>query len=169
MFLASFPPLSPDPGQFLWTTIIFLVVWLVLGRTAFKPIANGLKKREDDIQDALDAAKQAKAEMEELQSKNDELLREAREERSAMLKEAKEAADGIVKEAKEKAKVEANQLVDNARAEIEAQKSSAMREVKQEVGALALNIAEQVMRKQLADEKEQKELISRLVEQMGKN
>ena len=169
MFLASFPPLSPDPGQFLWTTIIFLVVWLVLGRTAFKPIANGLKKREDDIQDALDAAKQAKAEMEELQSKNDELLREAREERSAILKEAKEAADGIVKEAKEKAKVEANQLVDNARAEIEAQKSSAMREVKQEVGALALNIAEQVVRKQLADEKEQKELISRLVEQMGKN
>jgi F-type H+-transporting ATPase subunit b len=169
MFLASFPPLSPDPGQFLWTTIIFLVVWLVLGRTAFKPIANGLKKREDDIQDALDAAKQAKAEMEELQSKNDELLREAREERSAMLKEAKEAADGIVKEAKEKAKVEANQLVDNARAEIEAQKSSAMREVKKEVGALALNVAEQVMRKQLADEKEQKELISRLVEQMGKN
>lgn len=169
MFLASFPPLSPDPGQFLWTTIIFLVVWLVLGRTAFKPIASGLKKRENDIQEALDAAKQAKAEMEQLQSKNEELLREAREERSVMLKEAKNAADGIVKEAKEKAKAEANQLVDNARSEIEAQKDSAMREVKQEVGAIALDIAEQVMRKQLAQDDEQQALVSRLVDQMGKN
>lgn len=169
MFLASFPPLSPDPGQFLWTTIIFLVVWLVLGRTAFKPIASGLKKRENDIQEALDAAKRAKVEMEELQSKNEELLREAREERSVMLKEAKNAADGIVKEAKEKAKAEANQLVDNARSEIEAQKDSAMREVKQEVGAIALDIAEQVMRKQLAQDDEQQALVSRLVDQMGKN
>jgi len=86
-----------------------------------------------------------------------------------MLKEAKDAADGIVKDAKEKAKVEANQLVDNARTEIEAQKASAMREVKQEVGAIAIDIAEQVMRKQLAEDKEQKELVSRLVDQMGKN
>ncbi len=169
MFLASFPPLSPDPGQFIWTTLIFIVVWILLGRTAFKPIANGLKKRENDIQEALDAAKQAKQEMQELQTKNDELLREAREERSAMLKEAKDAADNIVKEAKEKAKKEASILVDNAKAEIDAQKASAMREVKQEVGTIALDIAEKVIRKQLSEDKEQKDLVSNLVDQMGKN
>ncbi len=169
MFLVSFPPLNPDPGQFFWTTVIFLLVWLVLGRTAFKPIANGLRKREVDIQDALDAAEKAKAEMQALQSQNDELLKEAREERSRILKDAKQAAESIVKEAKDKAKEEAALLVESAKNDIESQKASAMREVKQEVGAMAIDIAEQVLQSKLSAEGEQTALVQRLVDQMSKN
>ena len=57
VFLADFSVIKPDPGLILWTSVIFLLVWVILGRTAFRPIQTALKKRDQDIQNALDEAK----------------------------------------------------------------------------------------------------------------
>jgi len=53
IFLADFSVIKPDFGLLLWTTVFFLLFWFVIGKFAFRPIANALKKREDDIQNAL--------------------------------------------------------------------------------------------------------------------
>jgi F-type H+-transporting ATPase subunit b len=169
MFLITFPPLSPDPGQFIWTTAIFLFVLIFLGRTAFKPIVNGLKKRENDIQEALDAAEKAKAEMANLQAENEKLLQEAREERTKIINEAKQAGENIVNDARNKAKSEANQIVESAQREIENQKKSAIEEVKKEVGAMAIGIAEQVLRENLKGKADQEALVNKLVQNMNQN
>jgi F-type H+-transporting ATPase subunit b len=169
MFLISFPPLAPEIGQFLWTGIIFVIVWLFLGKTAFKPIANGLKKRENDIQSALDAAEEAKKEMQNMKAENEKLLQEAREERSRIINEAKDAGDSIVKEAREKAKEEARLIVDNAQNEIESEKKAAIEEVKKEVGSMAIAVAEQVLRENLKGKDDQEQLVDKLVREMNQN
>ena len=145
------------------------VLWTVLGRMAFKPIQNALKKRDNDIQEALDEAKKAREEMSNVQAENQKLLTEAREERARMLKEAKETKDQIVKEAKDQAREEAKKIVTNAQLEIENQRKVAMAELKKEVGAMAIGIAEKVLRKQLAGDKEQEQFVNTLVDDIKLN
>ncbi|MEL7019967.1 MAG: F0F1 ATP synthase subunit B [Bacteroidota bacterium] len=167
LFLADFSVIRPDVGLIFWTVVIFLTFWLLVGKAAFKPIAQALKKREDDIQGALDAAKKAKVEMQALQSQNESLLAEAREERTNILREAKEAKESIIKEAREKAKEEAQRIVNNAKVEIDNQKNAAMAELKNQVGAMAVDIAEKVIKKELSGGQE--DYIGQLVKDIKLN
>ena len=61
-FLSEFTVARPGIGLLFWTTIIFIAFWVMVGKFAFRPIKDALKKREDDIQSALDEAKKAKEE-----------------------------------------------------------------------------------------------------------
>ncbi|HCK21679.1 MAG TPA: F0F1 ATP synthase subunit B, partial [Bacteroidetes bacterium] len=54
---------KPDPGLFIWTVLIFLVVLFILWKFAFGPIANALSDREKGIQASLDEAKKAREAM----------------------------------------------------------------------------------------------------------
>ena len=169
LLLVDFNPIKPDAGLIMWTALIFLIFWGLIGKFAFKPIAEALKTRANDIQSALDEAKKAKEEMANLKAENDQLLQQAREERAAMLREAKETKNQIISEAKDKAKADANKIIADARQEIENQKKSALAEVKTEAGLIALNIAEQVLRKELKGNAEQEAFVNKLVGEISKN
>jgi len=164
-----FDPIKPDVGLIFWTTVIFALFWLIVGRFAFKPIANALRKRELGIQSSLDQAKHARHEMANLKSENEKLLAEAREERARILKEAKDAGEHIVAESKHKAKEEAQKIVASAKNEIEGLKKQALVEVKNQVGNMALDIAEQVMRAKLKEDAEQQALVNTLVQEIKFN
>jgi F-type H+-transporting ATPase subunit b len=168
-YLLDFSPIKPDIGLILWTTVIFGLFWLIIGKYAFKPIASALKKRELDIQTSLDQAKFARQEMANLKAENEKLLATAREERAKILKEAKDAGEHIVQESKTKAKEEAQKIVTSAKAEIESQKKQAIIEVKNEVGNMALDIAEQVLRQALKQDKAQQDLVNTLVKEIKLN
>ncbi|MBX2845425.1 MAG: F0F1 ATP synthase subunit B, partial [Saprospiraceae bacterium] len=133
------------------------------GRFAFKPIAKALKDREESIDGALKSAERARAEMEALSSKNEQLLKEAKEERSKILKEANDVKNKIVAEAKEEAKVEASKILEDARKEIATQKNAAVAEIKGEVGKIAVEIAEQVLSKELTNKSDQEQLVNSLL------
>ena len=159
----------PDPGLLIWTTIIFLLFWFIMGRYAFKPIGSALKRREEDIQAALDEAKKAREEMSHLQAKNEELLAEAREERAQMLKEAKDLKEQIITEAKERANAEYKRKVESALHDIENQKLAAMVDLKNKAGQLAIEIAEKVLRKELGNKSEQEAYAQSLTDQIKLN
>ena len=167
--LADFSVIKPSFGLLFWTTIIFSLFWILIGKLAFKPIAHALKNREDDIQSALSSAEEAKREVAEMKSKNDELLKQASIERSTILKEAKEARDKIVNEAKVKAKEEANMIIANAKKEIINEKEAALREVKNEVGNMAISIAEKILKKELSADASNTDYVNRLVDDMNMN
>jgi len=169
VLLADFSVIKPEPGLLIWTTIIFLLFWFIMSRVAFKPIATALKKREDDIQDALDQAKKAKEEMANLNAQNEALLKEAREERAKMMKEATETKDSIIAEARTKAKEEASKILASAKTEIENQKNAALSEVKNQVGQMAIEIAEKVIRKELTANSEQVNFANNLVKEIKLN
>lgn len=170
IFLASeFSPILPEFGIFFWTMLIFLIVWFGLGAFAFKPIQRALKKREEDIQNSLDQAKRAREEMAQLQATNEQLLKQAQEERVAILKEAKEAKENILKEAKEKAKEEAQKIVVAAKADIEHMRLEVMTNVRNEVGAMAISIAEKLLLGELKDKANKESLAQKLVDDFKLN
>lgn len=167
--LAGFLPFQPSPGLAIWSLGIFLLFWWIMSKVAFKPIAKALETRENDIQDALDAAKSAKEEMSNLKAENEKLLAVAREERSKMLKEAKDTKNQIIADAKDTAKGEASRIMTQANQDIENQKKAAMMQVKNEVGAIALSIAEKVLKKELAGNAEQENFVNALVKDVNLN
>jgi F-type H+-transporting ATPase subunit b len=101
--------------------------------------------------------------MAQLQSKNEDLLREAKEERNKMLLEAKDIANKTMDDARERAKVEYAKLTDNARKDFEAERVSALMQMKNEAGKLAVDIAEKLVKKELSDKKAQEDLVSSLI------
>lgn len=163
IFLAGFAPFQPTPGLALWSLIIFCLFWLLMSKYAFKPMMEGLKKRETGITDALAEAQKAREEMANLKAENEQILAEAREERAIMLKEAKEAKATIITEAKEKAKEEANRITATAKMEIENEKKAAITEVKNEVGTMATEIAEKILRRELKGQAEHESFVNTLV------
>jgi F-type H+-transporting ATPase subunit b len=165
----DFNPIKPDVGLILWTTIIFGIFWYMMWKYAFGPIRDALSKRESDIQEALDQAAKAKAEMSNLKSENEKILADARAERSLIMKEAKEARDAMINEAKVKASAEGKRIMAEARQEIENQKTAAIIEIKDQAGNMALQIAEKIIRKQLAGDAEQEKFANGLVDDMKLN
>jgi F-type H+-transporting ATPase subunit b len=117
----------------------------------------------------LNEAKKAKEEMNALNARNEEILKEAQEERAKIIGEAKKVKDAIVNEAKVKAKEEAQRIVTTAKQEIEAQKKAALTEVKNEVGQMALSIAEKVIRKELQGDSNQESFVNKLVDEIKLN
>lgn len=169
IFLLDFSPIKPDLGLLLWTSIIFGLFWLLIGKTAFKPISNALKTRESDIQSALDEAKKAKEEMANMKAENERIIADAREERNKIIKEAKDMKNNIVTEAKDQAKAEASKIVSTAQADIENQKRAAVTEMKNSAGIMALEIAEKVIKKELKGKAEHEEYVGKLVQDFNLN
>lgn len=169
LFLADFSVIKPEPGLLIWTTIIFGLFWFLMSRFAFKPIGNALKQRELDIQNSLDEAKRAREEMSQLQAENEKLLAQAREERSAILKEAKEAKEDIIAEAKERANAEYKRKVESAIQDIENQKQAALVSLKNQAGQMAVEIAEKLLSRELANKSDQESYAKTLADNINLN
>src|ERR1700755_2643931 len=125
--------LTPSTGLFFWQLVIFLGLFFLLAKFAWKPILSSLKEREESIQTALDSAERAKQEMAALQAGNEKLLKEAREERDKILRDARQAATLLQDQIQGEAKKTADKLVADARAMINTEKQAALRDVKQQV------------------------------------
>ncbi|MHA7942501.1 F0F1 ATP synthase subunit B [Formosa sp. 3Alg 14/1] len=152
-----------SPGLFFMQAIILIILIVLLGKFAWKPILGSLQTREDDIRNAIEAAEKAKLEMQNLHADNERLLNEARAERDTMLKEAREMKDKLILDAKDEAQSQANSMIEAAKHAIESEKKSAMVEIKNHVAELSLEIAEKVVRGELADKDKQLALVDSLL------
>lgn len=163
LILAGFSPIIPDVGLVLWTSVIFLLVLFILSKVAFKPIAQALNDRDKSINDALAAAEKARHEMANLQKSNEEILSQAKEERAAILLEAKNIKDQIIAEAKEKADADFKKKVESAAVEIKNRELEMLTSVRNETGKIALEIAEQIMRRELKGSAEHEAFAQKMV------
>jgi F-type H+-transporting ATPase subunit b len=161
--------LTPELGLFVWTLIAFLAVFFILRKFAWGPIMKALTERETGIAASIAAADRVRKEMAQMQNESEKLMMQAREERSAMLKEAKDTRDRIVNEAKDAAKIEANKIFADTQQQIQQQKMAALTEVKNEIGKLAIEVAEKVLRKQLSTADAQSSYASLLAEEVKLN
>jgi F-type H+-transporting ATPase subunit b len=138
---------------------LFLALLFLLRKYAWKPILSAVEEREEGIKSALDAADNAKNEMEALNADNERILLEAKAERDAILKEAREIKDGIIAEAKAQATVEADKVMSSAREQINNEKMAAITELKNQVADLSIDIAEKILKSELKDNTKQKEMV----------
>lgn len=160
---------KPDFGLVFWMTISFLIVVFILRKFAWGPILTALKERETSIMDALNSAKKAKEEVANMKAENERILQEARNERDKMLKEARDTKDAIVNEARTKAQVEGDRIITIAREAIQNEKMAAITELKNQVATLSIEIAEKVIRQQLAGDDKQKALVNDLLKDVKLN
>ena len=161
--------LTPGSGLIVWQLVIFVGLFLLLAKYAWSPILGSLKERETSIQQALDAAEKAKAEMASLKSDNEKLLKEARQERDKILKEAREAGNRLHDQAQADAKRTADKMIEDAKAIIQSEKNAALRDVKEQVASFSLEIAEKLLKKNLSNDKAQKDLVDGYVKDLKMN
>ncbi len=161
--------LTPGFGLLIWTLVAFLVVFFILKKFAWKPILSSLKEREEGIADAIASADNVRNEMAKLKNENEALMVKAREERAIMIKEAKDTADKMLADAKQKARAEYDKIVSDAQTAIQQQKNAALTDVKNQVGNLVIEVAEKILKRELADKAEQEKYIAQLTEDVKMN
>ncbi len=151
--------LNPELGLIFWQLVIFLLVLFLLGKFAWRPILLSLKEREDTIDNALRMADQAKIEMQQLKAGNEKLLADARHERDRMMQEATVMANQHRDAEKARATEEANRIISQAREAIQQEKNAALAEVKNTAARLSVDIAERILRRELAEPAAQTQLV----------
>lgn len=158
--------LTPDPGLMFWMIIVFGVVFFVLAKYGFPVIIGMVEDRKAYIDDSLKAAREANEQLVNVKAEGEKVLAQAREEQARILNEASATRDRIIKDAQERAMLEGQRLMDEMKKQIETEKESAIRDIRRQVAVLSVDIAEKIMRSKLADEKEQMELIDRMLDEM---
>ena len=161
------PLINPGLGTFVWMLVAFGIVAFILMKFGWPMILKSLKEREQAINDSLGEAAKAREEMKHLVVHNEELLRQAKQERDEMLRRARQASDQIVEEAR--AKSEADHIVESARENIQYEKLKAMTELKNEIANLSIEIAEKLIRAELSDKPKADALIAKELELMKLN
>lgn len=159
----------PQFGLFFWTVVIFLIFFFILKKFAWGHILKALQEREQSIENSLKAAEAARLEMEKMTANNEALLRQARIERDAILRESKAAGEKIVAEAKEKATKEAAILLERAKSQINAEKMAALTAIKNQIGELSLQIAETVLKNELANKTQHEQYIQSVISDIKLN
>ena len=156
--------ITPDVGLLFWTLVSFSILYLILRKFAWGPILGAVKEREESIKAALDAADNAKKEMENLKADNEKILNEAKTEREAMLKEAREMKSKLISDAENEAKAKAKSMVEAAKTAIQNEKNSAMNELRNTVVDLSVGIAEKLISEELADKDKQLKMIEEILD-----
>ena len=158
--------LTPDPGLLFWMIIVFGVVLLIFAKKGFPRIKPMVEDRKTKIYQSLKAAPPPNEKLASVKQEGERILAQANEEQVRILNEAAATRDRIINEAKERARLEGDRLMEEMKKQIETEKESAIRDIRRQVAVLSVGIAEKVMRSKLADEKEQMELIDRMLDEM---
>ena len=157
--------LVPDMGLLFWMTLSFGIVFFILAKYAFPVISKSIEKRNDYIQNSLQAARQAEEQLATLNQQAEAIMEKAREEQKAILNEAIETKKRIEAEAREIAETEARLRIEKATQEIEDAKRRALGEIKDQIVNISVKIAGKVVNEELTTDKKQKDLIDRLLKE----
>ena len=156
---------TPDAGLLFWMVVIFGLVFLLLWKFGFPIITSMVEKRNATIEKSLKDSHQIEAQMAGMLAEHAQMLEDARKEQAQILREATDTRNKILAQAKDEAREEASKILADARTEIEAEKEAALRDVRREVAVLSVSIAEKILRKELADDRAQRDYIDRMVEE----
>jgi F-type H+-transporting ATPase subunit b len=149
---------------FAWANL--LILYFILRKLLFKPIKNMIDSRQKEIDDMYENAEKNRTEAEEMRADYEQKLQSATEESEEILRSAQRRAllreEEILKEAADQAR----RTKERAEEQIALEKRQAMNEIKDEVSAIAIQIAEAVVARDVkADEHEK--LIDGFIDTMG--
>lgn len=137
--------LEINPGLILWTILTFVIVLVILRRTAWKPLLTALKEREDSIRTSLHDAEEARNQAQKLLDENKKLMATAEAQSQRIIKEGRDMAERLKAEILEKANTSSHQMVVQAREEIQREKESALIQLRSEVADLAITAAGKIL------------------------
>lgn len=158
---------TPDSGLIIWMFVAFAILFFILWKFAWPSILKGIDNRADFIDKGVEYARDAKAQLDGARQQADELIAQARRQQADMLREADRMKSEIVEDARKAAQVEASKVMEQAKVSIAQARKEAEESLRQEVGTIALDIAQKVVKNQLKDAKSQEQLVDSLMNQMA--
>jgi F-type H+-transporting ATPase subunit b len=158
--------ITPEIGTVIWTIITFVLLALLLGRFAWKPLLATLAEREKTIAESLEKAQKARAEGEEILRRNQEILTQARRETGAIIEQGKREAEAMRAEILAQARKESQDLVEQGKKQVQYEQKQAMEQLRRQVADLAIKAAERLIARSL-DDRTQRELVDEYVRDLA--
>ena len=140
--------MSINATLFVQAIVFAILVWFTM-KFVWPPIATALDERANKIADGLAAADRAKAELSSANKRVEDELVKSRTETAARLADAERRALAIIEEAKGRATEEGAKIVATAKADAEQQTVKAREALREQVAALAVKGAEQILRREV--------------------
>lgn len=162
-------PLLPAPPDLIWSTVIFLVLFIFFWRMILPRVQKLLDARAELIEGGIKKAENAQAEAAAALEKYNEQLAEARAEAAKIRDQARQDGTKILNELKEQASADAARITVNAQATIEAERQSALVSLRSEVGSLAIDLASGVIGQSLSDDKNAANLVDQFLADLEKS
>lgn len=157
---------TPDFGLIFWMFVAFAVLFLILWKFAWPVILKSVDSRADLIDKGVEYAQNAKLQLDDARRQADQYLAEARRQQADMLRDADRLKTQIIEEARSAASVEAQKVMDAAKVQIQQQQKEAEHRFRNQVSEFALDIAEKVVKNQMADKKAQTKLVNSLLDEI---
>lgn len=136
-------------GTLVAQAIVFALLVLFTMKFVWPPIAAALDERASKIAAGLAAADKAKAELSNANKRVEEELAKSKGESTVRLAEAERRGQAMIEEAKLKATEEGSKIIAAAKVEAEQQTVKARETLREQVAALAVKGAEQILRKEV--------------------
>jgi F-type H+-transporting ATPase subunit b len=139
---------SLNATLFAQLVVFLILVWFTM-KFIWPPIVKALDERAQKIADGLSAADKAKAELTNANKRVEEQLQSARKDATQRLADAERLAQSMIEEAKSRANEEGAKIVAAAKAEAEQEAIKVREQLRDQVAALAVKGAEQILRKEV--------------------
>ena len=160
--------LEVNTGLISWTIVTFVLLLIVLRKFAWKPLLEGLQRREERVRTSIERAEQAQKEAERLMEENRQRLAQADQESHRLLSEGRVLAEKLKADIVEQANKQSRKMIEQAHQEIEREKEAALAQLRDEVATLAIKAAEKILDETL-DEKRQRKLLDTYLDSIKGN
>jgi F-type H+-transporting ATPase subunit b len=162
-------PLIPHTAEIIVGFIAFALLFLVLKSKVVPMFEKAYEARTNAIEGGMERAEKAQIEAERALSQYTEQLSKAREEAQTLREEARVQGASIVEELRAKAQEEAARITAAAHASIEAERQQAITSLRNEVGALAVELASKIVGEALDDQARQSRIVDRFLDDLEKS
>jgi F-type H+-transporting ATPase subunit b len=150
---------AEEPGLFaggiwtsIWTIVVFFALILTLGKFAWKPLLEALKKREDRIRTDINDARKEREEAQQFATDLKKQLADAQGKAQELLTEANTESEKIREKIIAQAYNDAMETVRDARLQIEQAKKQAMKDLYDQTVNIARDISEKILQREINPE-----------------
>lgn len=157
---------KPEFGLVFWMFVAFLCLYFILAKYAWPYVVKSMEERADLIDKGVVYAQEAKSHLDNAKAEAEKVIADARQQQADILRDAAKMKTNIIEDAKAAASVEAKKVTDAAQVSIEQARKESEKQMRKEVSAFALQIAEQVIRKNMSDDQVQKDLVDKLLNEV---
>lgn len=158
--------ISIAPWTIIFQILNLLLLMVLFKKYLFKPVTEILEKRQAEIEGHYQEAQQAETDAKAMKADYESKMAGARQEADRVIKTATESANAMSASIVEDARTQADQLKRRAQTEIDLERLRAFDEVKGELSGIALDIASQVIEREV-NEKDHEAFINEFIKNVG--
>ncbi len=137
--------LQPDTGLIIWTTITFLILVVILSKTAWKPILAGIEEREKHIRENIERAEKANADATALRQQYETQIASSQRQMQDLIGQARSEGEKARAELVAAARAESDRIIEKGRRDLAGETDKLREVLRSEVASLSMDVAEKII------------------------